>query len=119
VLDQLGPTDGAALSAQREALLHPDRLTSGDEVLACPSPVPAAAGVYAWYFAQVPPGVPVRGCHSTSDGVFLYVGISAKAPPRGGGTPSRQTLRTYWVCPYSPELEPTVVNRICRSPICR
>ena len=94
MLDQLEPTDGVATTAQREALLHPDRLTSGGEVLARPSPVPAAAGVYAWYFDQVPPGVPVRGCHSMSDGGLLYVGISPKAPPRAGGTPSRQTLRT-------------------------
>ena len=56
MLDQLGPTDGVATTAQRETLLHPDHLTSGGEVLARPSPVPAAAGVYAWYFDQVPQG---------------------------------------------------------------
>jgi hypothetical protein len=54
--------------------------------------VPAVAGVYAWYFDRVPPGVPTNGCHLAHGATLLYVGISPKAPP-AKGTPSRQTVR--------------------------
>jgi hypothetical protein len=56
-------------------------------------PGAAAAGVYAWYFDRVPPGVPVDGCHIVDNAHLLYVGISPKADPANGGAPSRQTVR--------------------------
>lgn len=56
--------------------------------------MPAAAGVYAWYFTAAPPGVPLEGCHVWQDAVLLYVGISPKAPPVNGRAPSRQTIRS-------------------------
>lgn len=59
-----------------------------------PSPVPAAPGVYAWYFTAVPPEVPVENCHVVGGATLLYVGISPKRPPAGGGRASQQTLRT-------------------------
>ncbi|TCO43609.1 hypothetical protein EV646_112186 [Kribbella antiqua] len=64
------------------------------EVLTWPCPVPAVSGVYAWYFDQAPPRVPVQGCHHTAAGALLYVGISPKAPPKDGRAGSRQTLRS-------------------------
>lgn len=75
------------------ALTRPNRLLSRDEVLARPCPAPPAAGVYAWYFREVPPGVPVEGCHVLRDLALLYVGISPKMPPANGRA-SRQTLRS-------------------------
>ena len=81
-------------AAVDDSLLAPARLWTRAEVLARPSPVPATAGVYAWYFTAPPPGVPVQGCHRVDGAVLLYVGISPKKPPAGGGRPSRQTLRT-------------------------
>lgn len=75
------------------ALLDPARIFVRDEVLTRPSPVPASPGVYAWYFDEIPPTVPVDGCHQTRFGTLLYVGISPSAPPAGGGRQSRQTLR--------------------------
>lgn len=74
-------------------LLNPERLWTREQVLARPSPVPASPGVYAWYFDNPPPGVPVEGCHTADAGTLLYVGISPKAPS-AGAKPSRQSLRT-------------------------
>jgi hypothetical protein len=52
------------------AMLQPSRLYTRNEVLARRCPVPARPGVYAWYFREVPPSVPVQGCH-IHDGVPL------------------------------------------------
>jgi hypothetical protein len=76
-----------------QALLSPSRLATAAEVLDRPSAVPAAPGVYAWYFDQLPPAVPTEGCHRVEDKTLLYVGISPKAPSKGGGPPSRQNIR--------------------------
>ncbi|MET8041206.1 GIY-YIG nuclease family protein [Micromonospora sp. NPDC005215] len=76
-----------------EALLHPPRLFSADEVRGRDCPVPAAPGVYAWYFTSPPPLVPLVGCHKQDAAVLLYVGISPKAPPGNGRPASRQTIR--------------------------
>lgn len=75
-------------------LLTPARLYTRDEVLDRPSPVPKVAGVYAWYFDELPPGADASGCHATPHGVLLYVGIAPKEPPRKGTAPSTQTLGT-------------------------
>ena len=80
--------------AEVERLLWPPRVFARTEALDRPCPIPAAAGVYAWYFTEAPAGVPIRGCHSTEDGHLLYVGISPKAPTRDGLRQSRQNLRT-------------------------
>jgi hypothetical protein len=82
------------LDAVEAALLRPERLFAADEVCARPSPVPKAAGVYAWYFESAPAAVPTDGCHRVGCRTLLYVGISPTAPPAGGGTPSRQTVRS-------------------------
>lgn len=74
------------------ALLSPSRVFSRGEVLGRPSAVPKVPGVYAWYFDEVPPGVPTDGCHSGPAGVLLYIGIAPSEPPRNGKAPSRQTV---------------------------
>lgn len=76
-----------------ERLLQPPQIFTRTEVLNRPCPIPATAGVYAWYFTQVPPGVPTDRCHSLDGSHLLYVGISPKAPSRDG-LKSRQNLRT-------------------------
>ena len=63
------------------------------DVLARPCPVPQSPGVYAWFFATVPPGVDAAGCHQVDGLTLLYVGISPKEPPTNGRAPSRSTLR--------------------------
>lgn len=75
------------------ALLQPTRLWSRAEVLARPSPVPRRAGVYAWYFDAIPPGVPVNGCVQHDGHTLLYIGISPSADPRNGKPPSKQNLQ--------------------------
>lgn len=72
-----------------EQLLHPPVLWTRSQVLQSPCPVPATPGVNAWYFDEVPPGVPVEGSR-----VLLYVGISPREAPRNGRAPSRQSIRT-------------------------
>jgi hypothetical protein len=69
-----------------------DRLYSRSEVLARPSPVPKQPGVYAWYFKEVPPGVPTAGRDEHGELTLLYVGIAPKAPPANGAKPSSQRL---------------------------
>ncbi len=78
------------------ALVAPERLWTRDEVLARDGPVPRRAGVYGWYFREVPPGVPTAECVRIALGggaTLLYVGISPKRPPANGRPPSRQRLR--------------------------
>ena len=76
------------------SLLDPERLWSRAEVLARPCPVPSVPGVYAWYFREVPAGVPTDGCVQHHDLTLLYVGIAPKQPPKNSAPPSRQTLRS-------------------------
>ncbi len=88
-----------------QALLAPAKLGSRSEVLDHrPSLVPAASGIYAWYFQNIPKCVPTEGCHRHDGPVLLYVGI---APSRistrsnlrrrirnhSGGTARVSTLR--------------------------
>ena len=75
-----------------DTLLRPPHLYNRAEVLTRPSPVPARPGVYAWYFREVPPGVPVGGCHQHQGLWLLYVGISPSKPPTNGKLPSKQSL---------------------------
>ena len=85
-------SDGYANEMAR--LLQPTKLFTRAEVLDRPCPVPAAAGVYAWYFDEVPPGVPTNHSHDIEGRHLLYVGISPKAPSQNRLKQSRQNLRT-------------------------
>jgi hypothetical protein len=73
-------------------LLFPKQKWSRSEVLGPSRPVPKESGVYAWYFREIPPSVPVTGCHRSDDLTLLYVGISPKKQAEGGKA-SQQTLR--------------------------
>ncbi len=76
----------------KSALLNPFKLWSCDEILSSQCPVPKKPGVYAWYFKQIPPNVPISDCHKVEGLTLLYVGISPKAPPLNGAKPSSQNL---------------------------
>jgi hypothetical protein len=67
---------------------------SRSNVISSPCPIPAAPGVYGWWFDRVPAGVPVEGCLVRGDRTLLYVGISPKVPPLNGRPPSKQTVKT-------------------------
>jgi GIY-YIG catalytic domain len=45
-------------------------------VLRDPSPVPAAHGLYAWYFRDLPPSVPTDNCLTVDGKTLLYIGIA-------------------------------------------
>ena len=53
--------------------------------------LPQAPGVYAWCFAEPPPGVPLIDCLSDEGHPMLYVGISPDSRSKPG---SRQCLRS-------------------------
>ncbi len=59
-----------------QTITHPQNLWSRSEVLSSPCPVPKKPGIYAWYFKEIPPRVPIHGCHTFQKLTLLYVGIS-------------------------------------------
>lgn len=75
-------------------LLRPDTLYSRESVLARPCPVPERSGIYAWYFKNIPPRVPVADCVKNGEYTLLYVGIS---PSRIESTQSlRKRIRYHY-----------------------
>ncbi|MFJ6673267.1 GIY-YIG nuclease family protein [Actinosynnema sp. NPDC091369] len=85
--------EDAVYADAAKGLLSPERVYARGEAMSKGSVVPARPGVYAWYFDEVPPGVPTAGCRVGEFGTLLYVGIAPKAPPGNGARPSRQHLR--------------------------
>lgn len=79
------------MTGELSLLLSPARLWSRHEVLttAC---VPRSSGVYAWFFRDVPPLVPIEGCIVQDGLTLLYGGIAPKAPPKNGTKASERTL---------------------------
>ena len=75
----------------RHSLLQPERLHL-PSVLTRLSPVPRHAGVYAWYFNEIPPEVPTSGCHRSLDHTLLYIGIAPKETRGTATRPSKRTL---------------------------
>lgn len=74
-------------------LLRPEQVFSREEALSREPVIPARAGAYAWYFDELPPGVPAENCRTNEFGMLLYVGIAPKEPPTNGRPSSRQHLR--------------------------
>ena len=91
-------------------IVGPAKLWSRGEVLARPTPVPAASGIYGWYFESLPPGVDASGCVEHAGLRLLYVGISPQelAPPR---LPSQETLRKRIRYHYSGNAEGSTLRR--------
>jgi hypothetical protein len=56
-------------------------------------PVPAAPGVYGWWFRRLPTELEIDECLTRDGLTLLYTGISPKRPPANGRSPSTQTLR--------------------------
>jgi len=75
------------------ALLNPVRLYSALDFYAQPNPIPVSPGVYAWYFDEIPPGVPIDRCHQALGYTLLYVGIAPKETKGQAVKPSIRTLR--------------------------
>ncbi|CAM6503871.1 GIY-YIG nuclease family protein [Citrobacter portucalensis] len=77
---------------------YPDKTYSRTEVMSRPTPVPAVNGVYFWWFKEIPPGVPTKGCITAEGYTLLYVGIS---PDKRGKPNSRSNLRKRLKTHYS------------------
>jgi hypothetical protein len=80
-------------SAEVCGFLNPARVFSRDEVLSRPSAVPAASGVYGWWFRGLPPLIDTAECGRHDGLALLYAGISPRRPPGSGQAPSRQDVR--------------------------
>ncbi|TXI87185.1 MAG: hypothetical protein E6Q40_05340 [Cupriavidus sp.] len=80
-----------------QAILRPAHLYRADEATAR---APRAAGIYGWYFDEIPAGIDVSQCHHHRGWTLLYCGISPKKPPTNGRPASRshvhQRLRTHF-----------------------
>jgi hypothetical protein len=100
-----------AVCAEVSGFLNPRRLYSRQEVLARPSPVPAAGGVYGWWFRRLPPLVDARGCHRHGERTLLYAGISPRQPPRDGSPSSQQTLRQRLRTHYAGNAEGSTLRK--------
>jgi hypothetical protein len=111
-------TDQQAMERAILALLNPERLYCRTEVLTRPSPVPKSPGIYAWYFNELPFGLPQEEFHQCDGFRLLYVGISPcnRTPPSKGNLRSRlrhhfagnaagSTLRKTLGCLLSPTLK--------------
>jgi hypothetical protein len=53
-------------------LVNPSKLYTRKEILQRNSPVPKEPGVYAWYFKETPPMVPLESCVIYKDLILLY-----------------------------------------------
>ena len=92
-------------------VLRPKRVWSRDEVLARDSPVPRAAGVYGWYFRDLPSGeIPIAECVTFEDLTLLYAGIAPRAPS-AAGKPSGQTLRSRLRAHYAGNASSSTLRR--------
>lgn len=67
-----------------------DHIFSKSEVLSHPCPVAKAHGVYAFFFKEIPPGVPLDECLTHEGLTLLYIGSS---PDKKGEASSTQTLQ--------------------------
>lgn len=77
---------------------YPKKIYSRTEVMSRPTPVPAVNGVYFWWFKEIPPGAPTKGCITAEGYTLLYVGIS---PDKRGKPNSRSNLRKRLKTHYS------------------
>ena len=77
-----------------ESIRSPDQVWSRDDVRDQSCPVPKEPGIYGWYFRNIPPSVPVRGCERFGRLTLLYVGISPRGPESSGTLRAR--IKTHY-----------------------
>lgn len=109
----------SVLATEMEALdrlLNPSTFYHCTEIVGGASVVPKKAGVYAWYFREVPKGVPTSGCVVKEGATLLYVGIAPSSSLSSATLRSRlcqhlrgnaygSTLRLSLGCLLSQQLE--------------
>lgn len=94
-LKELNPVhvDDVEILIECKDLLNARGVCSAKRVFDKPCPVPKSSGLYAWFFKEIPPGVPVEQCRKYNNLTLLYIGISPKSSPKKAGAKT-QTLRT-------------------------
>lgn len=92
-------------------LTHPDHLWSRSECLSHASPVPAASGLYGWYFRELPPGVDGSACVRRLGRTLLYVGIAPSRPLGYNSLPSTQSLKSRIRMHYAGNAEASTLRR--------
>ena len=98
-------------SAEVSGFLNPARVFSRDEVLSRPSVVPAASGVYGWWFRAVPALIDTAECRKHDGLVLLYAGISPRRPPASGQAASRQDVRQRLRMHYAGNAEGSTLRK--------
>lgn len=76
------------------ALLKPSKLWTRSELLKKSCPVPQKPGLYAWYFKEIPPGVPIEDSVNWKGLTFLYLGISPRTSLSQGNI--RKRIRYHY-----------------------
>ena len=79
-------------SGERDTLLQPASLLPARAVLDDPALIPDRGGIYAWWFDEEIPSVPLDGTLLHGQYRLLYIGIAPRAPS-ADGSESRSTLR--------------------------
>lgn len=94
-----------------DVFLSPIKIWHRSGVLSRPSPVPAVAGVYGWWFDELPGQMDVAGCRHWQGRVLLYTGISPKRPPANRRQPSKSHLRQRIETHYAGNAEGSTLRK--------
>ncbi|WP_421926763.1 GIY-YIG nuclease family protein [Neoaquamicrobium sediminum] len=79
-------------SDERDTLLRPTSLLPARAVLDDPALMPDRGGIYAWWFDEEIPSVPLDNTLTLGSHRLLYIGIAPRAPSADGAE-SKSTLR--------------------------
>ncbi|MDP5182319.1 hypothetical protein QOZ88_06685 [Blastococcus sp. BMG 814] len=91
--------------------LAPQRTWRREDVLLRPSPIPAAPGVYGWWFDRLPAPIEASRCNTWLGLTLLYTGISPKRPPMNGRPPSKSHLRERIKTHYTGNAEGSTLRK--------
>jgi len=80
------------MQSEVDDFLTPRRIWRREDILSRPSPIPAAPGVYGWWFDELPAPIDVALCRRWEDHFLLYTGIS----PKPGSTDEQGLSRRGW-----------------------
>lgn len=77
-----------------KTLVEPDHIWGWDDIEENADIPPRSRGLYAWWFNEIPPHVPIDTTITKDRLHLLYIGISPKRPSGNGAQLSRETLRS-------------------------
>ena len=98
----------SAGSQQLQPIIYPSVLYSRHEIVTSTLLPPSVPGIYAWFFKEIPTGVPVSGCVTKDSLTLLYVGIS---PDKIGKPNSQQNLRKRITTHFKGNAEGSTLRR--------